>query len=121
MNSNYCAFARDGRKLWAWTFWQFFPTDFVRGTGAIGADGMSYFAGDDHRFWAIAPDGKWKWVTWLTSKSTSSPAFGADGTAYIGSHTYKFLGIKGASPPAKSSWPMFRADARHTGRVQIAP
>jgi hypothetical protein len=24
----------------------------------------------------------------------------------------------GLAPPAKSSWPMFRANARHTGRVQ---
>jgi hypothetical protein len=47
-----------------------------------------------------------------------------NGSIYI-SATYNLYGFSHAMnstnqlvPPAKSSWPMFRANAQHTGRVQ---
>lgn len=121
VNSNYCAFSGQGKQLWQFTIWQYYPHHFVRGTGAIGADGLSYFGADDHRFWAIGPDGIWRWLTWLAGPSVSAPVFSPDGTVYVQNVTYNFFAIKGASPPAKTSWPMFRADAQHTGRVQKIP
>jgi outer membrane protein assembly factor BamB len=119
VNSNYCAFASDGKKLWSFTIWQYFPSDFVRSTGAIGADGVNYFGSDDQRFWAIEPGGQWKWHTWLAARMTSAPILGADGTAYVLNRGYRFFMVQGAAPLAKTPWPMFRADPQHTGRVQI--
>ncbi|MGH7990286.1 MAG: hypothetical protein ACREDS_08885, partial [Limisphaerales bacterium] len=50
-----------------------------------------------------------------------SPAIGDGGTIYIANTAYlEAINSKsGLSPLAKSSWPMFRANPRHTGRVQI--
>jgi hypothetical protein len=44
---------------------------------------------------------------------------GDDGVIYVGDgrNLYSFAATNSASL-AKSSWPMFRANARHTGRVQ---
>jgi len=48
----------------------------------------------------------------------SSPAIGSDGTVYVGSGDKKLYAIKADSKGlAKSPWPMFRQNARHTGRV----
>ena len=48
----------------------------------------------------------------------SSPAIGSDGTVYVGSEDNKLYAIKTNSKGlAKSHWPMFGQNARHTGRV----
>ena len=48
----------------------------------------------------------------------SSPAIGSDGTVYVGSQGGKLYAIKTDSKgPAKSPWPMFGQNARHTGRA----
>ena len=48
----------------------------------------------------------------------SSPAIGSDGTVYVGSWDNKLYAIKTDSKgPAKSPWPMFGQNAKHTGRV----
>ena len=59
---------------------------------------------------------KWEFATW--NQVTSSPAIGANGTVYIGSHDGYVYALAGASPLADSSWPMRGNNARHTGRVQ---
>ena len=48
----------------------------------------------------------------------ASPAIGFDGTVYVGSVDKKLYAIKTDSKGlAKSPWPMFRQNARHTGRA----
>ncbi len=48
----------------------------------------------------------------------SSPALGADGTVYVGSHDYKLYAIKTDSKGlAKSPWPMRGQTPQHTGRA----
>jgi hypothetical protein len=49
--------------------------------------------------------------------SYSSPAIGPDGTIYVtfGSRLYAIAGTNG---PADSSWPMYRQNARRTGKVE---
>ena len=50
--------------------------------------------------------------------STGIPDSGDDGTLYIGSGDKKVYAIKTDSKgPAKSAWPMFGQNARHTGRA----
>ena len=64
-------------------------------------------------------------IIWSVDMSTngiipnSSPAIGADGVIYVGDgRTLYSFAATNAAPLAKSPWPMFRANARHTGRVQ---
>ena len=58
------------------------------------------------------------WEFETLSGVTSSPTIGSDGTVYVGSYDNKLYAIKTDSKGlAKSPWPMFRQNARHTGRV----
>ena len=51
---------------------------------------------------------------------SSSPVIGKDGMIYFASGRYLVaLAPTNGVPLAKSSWPMFRANPQHTGRVQI--
>jgi len=50
---------------------------------------------------------------------TGSPVVGPDGIVYMicGRSLQAFQPVGEALPLAKSSWPMFHANPRHTGRV----
>ena len=71
-------------------------------------------------------DGRQLWL--LTTDTNSdhgdiiaSPAIGKDGTIYIAEEDwlYAINSTNRLAPLAKSSWPMFRANPRHTGRVEM--
>ena len=51
---------------------------------------------------------------------SSSPDVSPAGIIYVTDEhrIFAFQPLKNAAPPAKSSWPLWRADAQHTGRVQ---
>jgi hypothetical protein len=49
---------------------------------------------------------------------SASPAIGGNGIIYVADGRFlQALVATNAPPLAKSSWPMFRANLRHTGRV----
>ena len=94
----------------------------IDGSPAVAADGLVYFATAWGDLSAFKPRGP---IVWSASigrgvMPNSSLAIGSDGLIYLGDgrNLYCFV-TTNAAPLAKSSWPMFRADARHTGRVQI--
>jgi outer membrane protein assembly factor BamB len=72
----------------------------------------------DDKFYAINPDGSQKWR--LTTEQLtvfSSPAIGADGTIYVGSHDYNLYAI---NPDGSQKWSFTTGDAnlvlpRHRG------
>ena len=69
---------------------------------------------------ANAQPGLWEFET--GDNVYSSPAIGADGTVYVGSHDNKVYALESSSSgPADSPWPMFRQNARHTGRINPKP
>ena len=91
----------------------------VTSSPAIGSDGTVYVGSEDKKLYAI--NGKtgaklWEFETgWGVS---SSPAIGSDGTVYVGSEDSKLYAIKTDSKgPAKTPWPMFGQNARHTGHA----
>ena len=58
----------------------------------------------------------WEFIT--GGPGATSPAIGPDGTVYVGSLGKKLYAIKTDSKgPAKSPWPMFGQNVKHTGRV----
>jgi outer membrane protein assembly factor BamB len=89
-------------------------------TPAVAANGLIYFSVPWQILAAINPDGTEQWRVTLVTTLANSPVIGRDGTVYAcdGNRLYAINSTNGLAPPAKSSWPMFRANARHTGRVQ---
>ena len=69
---------------------------------------------------AFEQNGAELWHVDTEANLGASPVIGEDGTVYIsdGRFLSAINSTNGLPPPAKSSWPVFRANSRHTGRVQ---
>ena len=94
----------------------------MRSSPAIGDDGTVYIGSEDKKVYAL--DGatgtkKWEFETGKSQYGVrSSPVIGPDGTIYIGSYDKKLYALASSSKGlAKSPWPMFGQNARHTGRA----
>jgi len=87
---------------------------------AVAANGEIYFAAPWLSLSALQPNGSILWHVDTIQNTIASPAIGSDGTLFVcdGAFLHAINSTNGLAPPAKSSWPMFRANARHTGRVQ---
>jgi outer membrane protein assembly factor BamB len=105
-----------GEKIWDYP--SQFPMDY---SPTVAANGLVYFVSAWGNLAAFTSRGQQSWLVEIGRGIVpqSSPAISADGTIYLdtGRALYSFAATSG-TPPAKSSWPMFRADAQHTGRVQ---
>ena len=120
VNQHNASVGKDGKKRWDWTF----PC-LIDSTPAVAANGSIYFSAPWRDLEADGQDGKQQWRL-NTDNNTSagnivaSPTIGNGGTIYAANS--EFLCAINSSTPlaplAKSSWPMFRANPRHTGRVQ---
>ncbi|MBU0994566.1 MAG: PQQ-binding-like beta-propeller repeat protein [Proteobacteria bacterium] len=98
--------------------WTYATSGSLRASPAIGADGTIYIGSNDFSIYAINSDGTLKWRYQTGGYVFSSPAIGSDGTIYIGSDDNKLYAIEGSSGGlAGTSWPMYRQNPRHTGRV----
>jgi outer membrane protein assembly factor BamB len=109
------SFTSAGTKKWAWCS-ALDNDDSV----AIAADGLIYFPRPWRTLTAMKPDGGEQWEMSLPVNVSSSPVIGKDGVIYMaaGRFLYAINSPNGLAPLAKSSWPMWRADPQHTGRVQ---
>jgi hypothetical protein len=68
--------------------------------------------------WARKPDGNDVWAGLTADNLTSSLVISDEGRVYFCCGTsVQVLQPPMALVPVKNSWPMFRANARHTGRV----
>jgi hypothetical protein len=107
--------------------WQFQPPNlgqrYMPGTAAIDSVGTIYFAGFN-TLYAVSPAGNQQWTFDAggssmdpSTYSYSSPAIGPDGTIYatFGSRLYAIAGTNG---PGDTPWPMYRQNARRTGKVE---
>jgi len=80
--------------------WSFTTGDQVQSSPAIGADGTVYIGSNDHKLYAIDPDGKQKWTFTAGSAVKSSPAI-ANGAIYVGSDDYNLYAI---NPDGSGKW-----------------
>lgn len=101
----------DGSEKWH------FPEKFnldVLSSPAIWSDGGAgtiYFGsheGSQSRIYALNPDGSEKWHFDVQSEEYSSPATGADGIIYFGSHSKKLYALK---PDGSKKWEFTVGDA----------
>lgn len=103
-------------------------------TAAIGDNGTIYvqgcqFVGSTSRggLFAFNPDGTEKWLFKPSSpdpcfaSGISSPAIGTDGTIYSVMDDKLYAIHSDSDGLAKSPWPMFNHDAKHTGRYEALP
>jgi outer membrane protein assembly factor BamB len=82
------------------------------------AQGTICFPAPWRQLWACDLNGNELWLAVATNNLTSSPVIGGDGIIYCScGHLVEAFQAPVPLFPARSSWPMFRADARHTGRV----
>jgi outer membrane protein assembly factor BamB len=106
----------DGKQIW-----QAGSPMPIDASAAAAANGLVYFDSSWGDFTAFNAKGNLAWSVRMTTHGIvpkGSPAIGADGAVYLGDgkDLYSFATTNSA-PLAKSSWPMWRANARHTGRV----
>ena len=107
----------DGSKKW-----EFRTNGWIFSSPTLGSDGTIYVGSWDNQLYAINPDGSNKWEFRTGSKILSSPALGGDGTIYVGSSDGNIYVIQTSTTGVlKSSWPMFRQNAQHTGRLDTKP
>jgi outer membrane protein assembly factor BamB len=92
----------------------------VRSSPAVGDNGVIYVGSDDGNVYAIYSDGRLKWIHSTKARVRSSPVIHNDGTIYVGSDDGCLYALASSSTGlAKSAWPCYRHDERHTGSVSL--
>lgn len=117
-NKEQIGVSRDGKLLWH------HPVDVpLDMSWAVAENGMIYVsmpwlaisAMDNRRPWPAA------WYFQMQFNLNSAPNLNPEGIIYAcDGLTVYAIRPREISPPAKSSWPMWRADPQHNGRVQKA-
>ena len=119
VNQSNMSIGSDGKKRWGW------GTDaLIEASPAVTANGEIYFSTTWRSLQAFQQDGHPRWLMYVDTNRDygniiASPAVGGDGTIYIAEENclHAINSTNRLAPLAKSSWPMFRANPRHTGRV----
>jgi hypothetical protein len=90
---------------------------------AIDSQGTVYHAAF-HSLFAVSPQGNLQWTFTHpgdtnnpANQTLTSPAIGPDGTIYV-TFGSKLYALYGTNRLADSAWPMYRQNARHTGKIE---
>lgn len=75
------------------TKWKYTTGDKIESSPTIGSDGTIYIGSEDHKLYAINPDGTLKWNYTAGGSIDSSPTIGGDGTIYFGCSDYKLYAL----------------------------
>ena len=114
-NKAHLSLGRDGKIRWQREIEVMTDT-----SPAVAANGEVYFSLPWLRIGGFRTDGQFLWAHSITNNLTSSPNIGTNGVLYAGGG-FQFFALQpatNAAPPAKSSWPLWRANPQHTGRAQ---
>jgi outer membrane protein assembly factor BamB len=104
-------YSSEGQRLWG--------CDSESMTPAV-ARGQVYFSRTWTRWeaWSTGADRSWQWFANVQAVVSSAAVIARNGTVYVSCGIYLHaIQPPNFAPPATSSWPMFRANPRHTGRV----
>ncbi|MCL4787562.1 MAG: PQQ-binding-like beta-propeller repeat protein, partial [Verrucomicrobia bacterium] len=122
VNNSLHAIAPGGQPLWQ-TNLHALPFGYPTAP-AIDAGGRIYYCASNS-VWALNPQGQvvWKVTTFETTPTNAelantSPTVGSDGTLYAAIGRTLYAIATGTNGPANSPWPMYRQNARHTGKVE---
>ncbi|QYM77934.1 S8 family serine peptidase [Horticoccus luteus] len=101
--------------------WKFLLGGEVRASSpAVDANGVVYIGCYDGLLYAINPDGSLHRTYPTGDWIRSSPAI-AGHALYVGSNDRKLYAFDLNAGPATGPWPMYRANARRTGRAIVEP
>jgi outer membrane protein assembly factor BamB len=96
--------------------WQYKTGGKVEGSPAIGDDGVIYIGSWDHCLHAVTSDGSFLFKVETGDLVYGSPTLGT-GVVYFGSYDDRLYAVSVSSGgPAKSHWPQFHHDGKHTGQ-----
>jgi hypothetical protein len=119
-SNSLCAFEPSGDLKWRAPIYTDGTNASPSRAPAIDSSGMIYYA-VSNSLYAVTSGGAvaWTFSTGDNSNSLTSPAIGPDGTIYVtfGSTLYA---LYGTNKLADSAWPMYRQNARHTGKIEKA-
>jgi outer membrane protein assembly factor BamB len=120
VNNNHCRITPEGKMQWQRGMDPrgHMPFDWLESTPAVLADGTILTTGKDLLIIALKPDGDWTWNFSLAGGIHASPVVGPDGTVYALNGGGCLYALKSSIPLGDGPWPMFRANAQHTGRVK---
>lgn len=120
VNTNHCAVNPDGTFRWVRRFWHPDPGEYGDTAAAVLANGLVIFTGGDGYVMTVPPTGgdrDWIWNFWLYAPGHSSVVVSPEGIVYAACVGVYLYALQNDVPLANTPWPMFRADAQHTGRV----
>ncbi|HEV2392527.1 MAG TPA: PQQ-binding-like beta-propeller repeat protein [Verrucomicrobiae bacterium] len=115
------AFTSQGQSSWQG------PGYPSRGPGSAAvtdAGGAVYYC-VSNSVWALNSNGQVQWAVTSPDNpiagfdlATTAPIIGSDGAIYAALGTKIFAIVSGTNGAAKSSWPMYKQNSRHTGSLQ---
>ena len=97
--------------------WRFPTGGPVVSTPVLTGDARILFGSEDGYIYCISTSGGLSWQHLTGGPVESSPVIGTDGIIYVCSKDGHLYAIHGSGNLAITSWPMFRHDLRHTGRL----
>src|SRR5690606_35672828 len=113
------AIGPEGGIRWSWEGEE---ADFFLSSPAVSSDGTIYVGGEDHRLYALDPDGLLRWTFLAGDRIRSSPSIGADGTIYFGSGREDEGRLIAITPDGTERWRTGSLDFRGVGSSpSIAP
>ena len=112
VNGSTLAYTREGKPSWGW------PASTLLTVPPAVATGQIYFSRPWLQFHVVSPTGQFVGKVNLPNNLSAAPVIDQNGQVYVVCER-QVCAIRppNATPPAPSSWPMFRANARHTGRI----
>jgi outer membrane protein assembly factor BamB len=103
-----------GKRVWGYG-----SPLFIDASAAVAANGWIYFSAPWRGFEAFDSAGNLQWNLPIGGEFSDSPVIGANGVIYVNvGRMLMAIAVTNNPPLAKSSWPMFRANPQHTGRVR---
>ena len=118
VNTNHCAVSPEGKFKWIRKFWDPPAGGYGEAAAAVLANNLIVFTGGDGLVMTVPSengDKGWIWNHRLFGYEQSSVAVNPQGVVYAAGS--QLIAILNPVPLCASSWPMFRADPQHTGRV----
>jgi outer membrane protein assembly factor BamB len=113
-----CSLDPDGKVRWRFKSYYNNP---VSTSAAVLANGQVFTADPWSNSAMANSDGKFLWQAPVAYGNCASANVNPAGDIFVvdGQRLCVLQPLMNAAPPAKSSWPLWRANAQHTGRVEI--